>query len=60
MGQIGQLPPTYRVPPSRPSSGAGESNQAPARKPESGDRQQDERRQRKDRHDDASHIDEYA
>ena len=60
MAQIGHLPPTYRVPPSRPGAGAGESGKAPTRKPESGDRRQQERRKRKDRHDDSSHIDEYA
>ena len=60
MAQIGQLPPTYRIPPARPGSGAGEGNKAPERKPESGERSPDQRRQRKDRDHDSSHIDEYA
>ena len=60
MAQIGQLPPAYRIPPTRPGSGAGEGNKAPQRKPQSGERNPDRRRQRKDRGDDSSHIDEYA
>ena len=60
MAEIGQLPPAYRIPPSRPSTGTGEGNQAPQRKPESEGRLQDKRRQRKKDDDDTSHIDEYA
>jgi len=60
MAQIGQLPPAYRIPPTRPGSSAGEGNKAPERKPESGEHNPDRRRQRKDRDDDPSHIDEYA
>ncbi len=60
MGQIRHLPPAYRIPPSRPASGAGENTQAPQRKPESGERDPDQRRQRREQDDDCSHIDEYA
>ena len=60
MAQIGQLPPPYRIPPTRPGSGAGESNKAPERKPRSGEDSPDRRRQRNDRDGDSSHIDEYA
>ena len=60
MAQIGQLPPAYRIPPPRPGSGAGEGTKAPQRKPESGEHSPDRSRQRKDRGDDSSHIDEYA
>jgi len=60
MAQIGQLPPVYRIPPSRPGSAPGESSQAPQRKPESGDQHSDRRRQQPDHDDDVSHIDEYA
>ena len=60
MAQIGHLPPAYRIPPTRPGSGAGEGSQAPQHKPESGDQHSDRRRQQQDRDDDASHIDEYA
>jgi len=58
MGDIGQLPPSSRVPPSQPAAGAGKGNKAPQRKPDTGDRKSDRRRQRKN--DDDSHIDEYA
>lgn len=60
MAQIGHLPPAYRIPPSRPGSGAGESNRAPERKPEPGDRDPEQRRQRKKHDSDSSHVDEYA
>jgi len=60
MAQIGQLPPVYRIPPSRPGSGPGEGSQAPQRKPDSGDREPDGRRQQQEHDDDASRIDEYA
>jgi hypothetical protein len=60
MAHIGRLPPPYRIPPSRPGAGTGESGQAPERKPDSGDGEADKRRQQKDHGDDAAHIDEYA
>lgn len=60
MGDIGQLPPAYRVPPASPTPGGGKGSQAPQRKPATGDRHPDKRRQRKKDDDDAQHIDEYA
>lgn len=61
MGEIGQLPPAYRITPSNPAAGSGKGNQAPQRKPQSGERETDPRRRRKqDDEDDANHIDEYA
>lgn len=58
MGDVGQLPPAYRVPPSKPASGSGQ--QAPQRKPATGDRQSDPRQQRRKKPGDDAHIDEYA
>jgi|GEM_PF-1151330 len=60
MGEIGNLPPAYRIPPTRPGAGNGHSSHAPKRKPATGDRQSDQQRRRKKPDDDASHIDEYA
>ena len=60
MAQIGQLPPAYRIPPTRPGSGAGESGRAPQRKPRPGERNPDQPRRRRDQDDKASRIDEYA
>ena len=58
MGDIGSLPPVYRILPGQPGSRPGEGNKAPQRKPDS-DREskQDKRKPRKD---DGSKIDEYA
>ena len=60
MAQIGQLPPAYRIPPTRPGSGAGESSRAPQRRPKPGEENPDQRRQRRDQDEEASRIDEYA
>lgn len=61
MAEIQQLPPVYHVPATRPGAGAGQSNQAPQRKPETGSGRHDERRQRRKHDDDDDvHIDEYA
>jgi hypothetical protein len=60
MAHIGHLPPVYRIPPSSPGSGAGESSKAPERKPEWGERDPDQRRKRRQHDDDPSHIDEYV
>ena len=60
MADIVQLPPAYRIPPTRPGAGAGHSNQAPRRKPESDNSQHEEPRQRKKDDDDDAHIDEFV
>jgi hypothetical protein len=60
MGEIGNLPPVYRIPSTRPSPGNGDGNQAPQRKPATGDRHPDRQRRRKPDEDDANHVDEYA
>lgn len=60
MADINQLPPVYRIPPARPGSGAGQSNQAPRRKPDTDAGHPQERRQRREDDDDDAHIDEYA
>ena len=60
MAEIGQLPPAYRIPPTRPAAGTGQGSEAPQRKQESGNRHREERRQRKKDDDDSGHIDEYA
>ncbi len=60
MADIGQLPPAHRVPPSRPTTGSGQREEAPQRKkPKSDDPRHDQQRQRKP-DDQASRIDEYA
>lgn len=59
MGEIGELPPPYRIPPTRPATGGGAGNRAPKRKPATGERQPDRRDPRR-KHDDNSHVDEYA
>ena len=60
MAEIKQLPPVYRIPATQPGSGAGQSTQAPQRKPETGSRGHDDQRQRRKGDDDDAHIDEYA
>jgi len=60
MGDIGQVPPAYRVPPSKPASGAGQGSNAPQRKPATGERKSDGRRQHRKKDGDDAHIDEYA
>jgi len=60
MAEIGQLPPATRVPPSHPGKGAGEGNRAPKRKPDNERRDPDQRRQRGNKDNDGSGIDEYA
>ncbi len=60
MGDIGQLPTSYRIPASTPSSGVGPGNKAPQRKPAGEDRQSEKRRQQRKENDDDAHIDEYA
>jgi hypothetical protein len=60
MGEIENLPPAYRIPPTRPPAGGSGDNQAPQRKPATGDRHPDQRRRRKPDDDDAPHVDEYA
>ncbi len=58
MGDIGSLPPAYRILPGRPGARPGQGNRAPRRKPGS-----DRDPQPKKRHpgrDDKPHIDEYA
>ena len=59
MGDIGQVPPAYRVPASKPAGGNGQGSKAPQRKPAAGDRTHGGRRQPGKKNDDA-HIDEYA
>ena len=58
MGDIGSLPPAYRILPGQPGSRPGEGNKAPLRKPDNENRQQQDKR--KPRKDDGSTIDEYA
>jgi hypothetical protein len=60
MAEIEKLPPAYRIPPTRPGAGPGEGNQAPQRKPQSGEKRDDRRRQRKKHDNDKRHIDEYV
>jgi hypothetical protein len=60
MGEIAKLPPAYRITPGKPTGGAGQSNNAPQRKPATGDRESDDGRQRRKKDDDDAHIDEYA
>lgn len=60
MGEIGQLPPLSRIPPCTPTSGTGQGNEAPKRKPATEDRQPDDGRQQRKKNDDDAHIDEYA
>ena len=60
MAEIEQLPPAYHIPPTRPGSGAGQSNQAPQRKPGNDSGRHEERHQRRKHDDDDVHIDEYA
>ncbi|MCO6412098.1 MAG: hypothetical protein J5I92_05075 [Thiogranum sp.] len=60
MAEIERLPPPYRIPPARPGTGPGEGNQAPQRKPPSGENEQDRRRRRRKGDDDTHHIDEYV
>ena len=62
MGDLDRLTPANRIPPTRPVPGSGTSNQAPQRKPATGDdhHQQQQRRRRKPDADDVPHIDEYA
>ncbi|HED19515.1 MAG TPA: hypothetical protein ENI74_08450 [Gammaproteobacteria bacterium] len=60
MAEIGHLAPAYRVPPSFPGKGAGEGKRTPRHKPDSERRQSDQHRQRKDKDNDGSSIDEYA
>lgn len=58
MGDIGSLPPAYRILPGQPGSRPGESNKAPPRKPDAErDNKQEKRKPGKD---DKSRIDEYA
>ncbi len=58
MGDIGSLPPAYRILPGQPGARPGEGNKAPLRRPENDrDRQPKKRRPGKD---DKPHIDEYA
>jgi hypothetical protein len=59
MGEIGHVPPPYRIPPARPVNGGGAGSQAPTRKPATGDRHPDQRRRQK-KDDDRPHVDEYA
>jgi len=58
MGEIDKLLPSYPIPPTRPATGGG--NQAPQRKPATGDRQHDQQRRRKPDKDEPAHVDEYA
>jgi hypothetical protein len=60
MGEIGNLPPADRIPPTRPTGGSSSGNQAPKRKPATGDRHPDRQRRRKQGDDDVAHVDEYA
>lgn len=60
MGEIDRLTPTDRIPPLRPVPGGGAGNQAPQRKPATGERDQRRQRQRKPGADDTPHVDEYA
>jgi hypothetical protein len=59
MAEIGQLPPAYRVPPSRPATGSGQDKGAPQRKPRDAEQRREHPPRRKDGGD-VSHIDEYA
>lgn len=59
MAEIEPLPPAYRVPPGRPTTGSGQGKGGAQRKPRDDDRQYEQQRQRR-KDDDASHIDEYA
>ncbi len=58
MGDIGSLPPAYRILPGQPGARPGEGNKAPQRKPDS--EHKDRKDKRKPRKDDGSQIDEYA
>jgi len=58
MGDIGSLPPAYRILPGQPGSRSGESSKAPQRKPDEERREQ--HKQPKPRKDDGAKIDEYA
>lgn len=58
MGDIGNLPPVYRILPGQPGSRPGEGNKAPQRKPDA-DREGNKDK-RKPPKDDGSRIDEYA
>jgi hypothetical protein len=60
MGDIGQLPTTYRLPVIRPATGSGQGSEAPKRKPSADGREQERRRRQPNKDDDATHIDEYA
>lgn len=58
MGDIGSVPPAYRILPGEPSARPGKGNKAPQHKPDA-DRE-DRQNKRKPRKDDGAHIDEYA
>jgi len=58
MGDIGSMPPAYRILPGQPGSRPGESNRAPQRKPDDEPRERQDKQ--KPRKDDGSKIDEYA
>jgi len=60
MGDIGQVPPAYRVPPGKPAGGTGQGSNAPQRKPATGDQKSGGGRQHRKKRDDDTHIDEYA
>lgn len=60
MGEIEKLPPAYRIPPTRAPVGSGNGNQAPQRKPATGDQEPGQQRRRKQDDGDADHVDEYA
>jgi len=58
MGDIGSLPPAYRILPGQPGARPGESKRTPLRKPDAEHR--DKQEKRKPRKDDGPRIDEYA
>ena len=60
MAEIGNLSPSWRIVPTRPSTGSGQGDQAPRRKPDAEQQERERRRREQDADDGETHIDEYA